>query len=188
MGRSALLETYGIPQPSIADRKIISRFGYAGIYFVGWEGDPDDAPIKVGIADNPFERFGNFQCGNWRKLQVHEILYVMSRPHAKDWRPMLNSSGENVAFSYDKWGRGFVQARLIEAAVHANLKQAGVHHRGEWFSGGIDYLVSAVKREISETFSHEYLSHRSMLRRLKMWKEEAAISADAKSALRVAAS
>lgn len=178
-----MLETYGIPQPSTADRKIISRFGYAGIYFVGWDGDPEDAPIKIGIADNPFGRFGHFQCGNWRRLKVHEILYVMSRPHAKDWRPMLNSGGERVGFVYDKWGREFVQVRLIEASVHAKLKECGVHHSGEWFSGGVERLVPLVKAEITEAFSHEYLTHRSMLRRLKMWKEEAALSLSAKSAM-----
>lgn len=183
-----MLETYGIPQPTIADRKIISRFGYAGIYFVGWDGDADDAPIKIGIADRPFDRFSSFQCGNWRRLKVHEILYVMSRPHIKDWRPMLNSDGFNVGYTHDKFGREFVQVRLIEAAVHTKLKDAGAHYSGEWFTGGIQHLTTLVKREISEAFSHEYLTHRSMLRRLKMWKEEAALSADAKALLRKAAS
>jgi hypothetical protein len=184
----ALLATYGIPQPTQSDRKIISRFGYAGIYFVGWEGDPEDAPIKIGIADDPFSRFGNFQCGNWRRLKVHEILYVLSRPHAKDWVPLRNCHGESVGFSYDKWGRGFVQVRHIEAAVHAKLKEAGLHFSGEWFSGGLDALVSAVKAEITTAFSHDYLTNRSMLRRVRMWKEEAALSSDARSEMRKALS
>jgi hypothetical protein len=178
--RFPLLSTYGIPQPSIADRKIISRFGYAGIYFVGWEGDPDGSPIKIGIAENPFERFGNFQCGNWRRLKVHEILYVMSHPHAKDWRPMLNSNNERVGFQYDKWGREFRPVREIEAAVHRLLKSEEAHFSGEWFSGGADHLIAKVKDQITSAFSHEFLTHSSMLRRLKMWKEEAALSEDGK--------
>lgn len=172
---------YGVQSVSGPNREIIRNFGYSGIYFFGWEGDPEGSPIKVGVSDNPFVRFASMQIGNWRPIRVHEILWLQSRPHTKDWTPQVNFRGEGVGYLYQKRGGvGYIPALEIERHCHKILKGDGLHYRGEWYNGGVDALVRAVKTQISDAFKHECYTHKSMLRRLKMWKEEAALDADAK--------
>lgn len=168
------LETYGIRQPKLLERKLLKRMGYAGIYFIGWDGDSETDPIKIGIAEDPIARFSNFQCGHWRRLVAHELLWVRSRPHSKDFKVRaVDRFGDPVAMSYDKYGEGYVPVRDIESAIHQSLKRQGFHHTGEWFRGGVGPLVKLAKDAITIGFSHEYLDNASMLRKLKMWMIEA---------------
>lgn len=171
---SGYLTTYGIRQPSIVERKLLRRLGYAGIYFVGWEGDEESDPIKIGIAVDPFQRFASLQCGNWRRLKVLELLHVKSSPDLKDFKVLSKSEdGRVVIKSYDKYGEGYFPVVDIEAAVHRELKGQGFHYSGEWFQASRPHLIQFVKDAIVKGFNHSYLTHSSMLRQLKLWKEAA---------------
>lgn len=128
------------------DSKALAKAGLGALYIIGWEQDGDAAPLKVGIATDIYSRLGSIQGTNWKTLSVKELLFVP--PDA----PL----------------------REIEAAVHANLTSQGLLAVREWFHGGTEVIIETAKRIITAHYI-EYVTCRSMLRRLRIVNSEAEI-------------
>lgn len=76
---------------------------HCAIYAIGPE---RGKPLKVGIASNITERFGNLQCSHWVQLRIHHVV----------------------------WSHGRLTAERIEREAHRILDVAKTRIRGEWFS------------------------------------------------------
>lgn len=162
-----------------ADSQLLVRAGFMALYFVGFEGDGETAPIKVGIATNVHSRLGALQTGNWRALIVHELLFVHC---GEAWVRSLEIEehtrgryAERQKALKELEGRPMVSVNQIEFVIHRELKAAGLHCRGEWFNGGVERLVQLAK-DVIQGGSVEYHTCKSMLRKLKMWKVEAELA------------
>lgn len=134
------------------DSGILSKAGYDAVYIIGFDGQPENAPLKVGIASDVHVRLHGMQTGNWQKIVVHEILFVQR---------------------HDNGDRGFAVAPRIEAEIHQILRSKGLHHQGEWFAGGSKLIIEIAKEVAARHSAAGYLTCASMLRRMKMWKIEA---------------
>ncbi len=135
-----------------ADSGVLCKAGYDAIYIIGFDGQPDDAPLKVGIASDIHVRLHGMQTGNWQKIVVHEILFVQR---------------------HDNGDRGFAVAPRIEAEIHEILRAKGLHRQGEWFAGGSNLIIEIAKEVATRQSAAGFLTCASMLRRMKMWKIEA---------------
>jgi hypothetical protein len=131
---------------SLTDSHLLYKAGFRAIYIVGFADDGEAAPVKVGIANVIHQRLHGLQTSNWRKIGVHEILF-------------MNTDGPIALRS--------------EQTIHAELRRQGHHVSGEWFAGGAEFVIATAKRVITETIGEEYETCTSMRRKLKMWSIEA---------------
>lgn len=56
--------------------EFISKKGFHSLYLVTTE---TDAPIKVGIAEDPVKRLGDLQTANFHKLHLHRFWWLPGR-------------------------------------------------------------------------------------------------------------
>ena len=149
--------------------------GYNVLYVIGWEGEPPDAPIKVGKANDIVNRFAGYRTGSWRDIAVKELFFVKCSDGVVFDRQLKNTfySDEDDAALKLIDGMTNESIVVIESAVHDALRAKGLHHRGEWFVGGADVIVETARSIIREDFGAEYETSRSMLRKLRMWNIEA---------------
>lgn len=87
-------------------------------------------PAKIGICRNPKKRLITLRVGSFTDIKMPYIL----------------------------WVRNFPEARGVELACHAELKEQGKHVRGEWFdvSGedAFDIVQWTILQLGLETFKH----------------------------------
>jgi hypothetical protein len=92
---------------------------------------PEDGPFKIGHSKNVESRVTEMMVGSWRELKAHFIC----------------------------WGRGQILVKSLERNVHASLRKAGRHIRGEWFDVTVDeareLIVGTAERYGMRLYSQE---------------------------------
>jgi len=165
---------------SYFDSKVLAKAGYAVVYVIGYEGDGEGDPVKVGTATDVYSRLSNFQTGSWRPISVKEMFFFKSRLGAVMERRMrdarYNDDNEAIAEIIAAHESSNAPHILeLERISHQLLTDQGLHHFREWFNGGYAKVIDLMRAEF-ERRGFEFDNCRSMMRRLKMWKTEAEIT------------
>lgn len=158
-----------LPLNSISynDSVVLKKAGYAAIYIVGFQGEPDGSPVKVGNAGEVHSRLHNLQTANWRPMGLHEILFIRRTLGEIKMRRLTCGLDPMEGFEDDS-----LNILTIESSVHRSLKDAGMHVSGEWFSGPIADIIRIAKSTLAD-LEIEFDTCSAMSRRLRMWKIEA---------------
>lgn len=159
------------------EQRVLRKTGRAALYFIGFEGDGAEDPIKIGYTFDLRQRLGQYRTQSWRPVTVHEVIYTVSVFNILQEREIKRALEEDDLERCNKVANDFKTTHVVgvEQAIHNHLKDIGLHARGEWFYGGVDFLVSEAKRIIREDLGGEYLTHKSMLRMIHSWKNEAGL-------------
>jgi hypothetical protein len=102
-----------------SSRRTYKRF----IYFIQ---EGDEGAIKIGVADNPFKRLAEVQCGNPRDLRIAVVILAGLDTETllhNHWRPLAGIRGE--------WfGRGH-QSAILAAAARIAAAQIDAYERDQ---------------------------------------------------------
>ena len=166
--------------------------GYASIYFICREGET--SPCKVGHSRNPTKRVQEHQIGSPDQLVLADAIFIRSRHSVQDLEEIdqINSAVGRRARTWeerveqmtaieeirDPVERSFISAYKLEGELHAHYRKMGLRVRGEWYSGGADLLVKEAIGFLRQHYGDkDFLSIRSMKRKIKSYKEELALAA-----------
>jgi hypothetical protein len=162
---------------------LAKRMGYAAVYFVTLKGEKD-GPCKVGVSTKPITRLTGLQVSSPFDLEFSDIIFVRCDPDAVDQAWLKRSNHLAIEdFAKDMY-RISEDIRLngidlyrVERELHQEFKAAGMHLRGEWFSGGASMLVSIARAYIKKKYpGRDYLDMRSMLRKIRLMQDEARLA------------
>lgn len=142
-----------------------SDMGYGFIYFIGFDGDEDDSPIKVGYTWNLNKRLSEIQCGNWRSALIRDVIFVRSAISYADMKRAFRF-GEKL-----RHNEAGTQPCDAERMVHAEYALLGLRHSGEWFRGGVRELVD-IGGEVLKRNRVEFCMAPEMRRRARLWLAE----------------
>lgn len=159
------------------EQRVLRKTGRAALYFIGYEGDADDDPIKIGYTFDLRQRLVQYRTQSWRAVIVHDVLYTVSVFNILQEREIKRALEEEDFARCNAVASEFSSTHVagVEQALHNRLKDLSLHARGEWFYGGVEFLVNEAKRLIREDLGGEYLTHKSMLRMIHSWKNEAGL-------------
>ena len=178
---------------SRSNEKLARLLGYSAVYIIGCL-ENQSLPCKVGISNSPLARLKAIQAYNPAPLDFAEIIFIRT---ALD--PVDAAAHRNVPwYLYDELDEKQLQkfrdmgealrhsqidARALEVSLHKMLKAKGLHHRGEWFNGGGDHIGYEARAYVKANYAgRDYLDMRSMLRKLKLMHEQAALAAPVRRA------
>lgn len=174
-----LVERQELKMLSSMESKVVRMAGFDQLYFIGYEGDDADAPIKIGFTGNAKTRIGAIQSSNWRKAIVHEVFHLRSRMDIvskRRFKLALSSGDDDVAAEVvSKATESICNILHVEQEVHAECKRQGLHHSREWFFGGVERLTGIASSVIARQFQCECYPHSSMLEMMKRWKAAARV-------------
>lgn len=161
--------------------------GFNTLYFIAEHGE--SSPCKIGTSVTPIKRLSSLQIGNYRKLILHEALFIPT------WRNRLNYNDfglntrnskirqrDNVtkvikAFSPEDYHGLPVNA---ETMVHQYLKnKLHCHISGEWFDITVSDAIEVSKRLMSEAdFIPMFYTSLEMKKRIKNMNTEISMAVD----------
>ena len=138
----------GLRPLSPLDSKVVRMAGYGQVYFIGHEDDGLEAPVKIGVTGNLAKRMQSLKTSTWRKLILHDVIYVKTWMDVADERSVKSAM---QAFDDDAETKALAECDLnlvsawdVEKSIHERCKAAGLHHSREWFNGGVDRLTAAI--------------------------------------------
>lgn len=140
--------------------KVAQCAGYGQIYFVGFEGDGPEDPIKVGYTWSIVTRLNGLQNSNWRKIKVHDVLHVEATYSMVEVNAAERNRYNQKVVSYNEAG---THPKEAEGIVHAALRSAGLHHSREWFSGGPQRVIQ-IATDALKSANVSFMTTQSMRR------------------------
>ena len=153
------------------------------MYFIQ-EKDDDLAPCKIGITNRLHKRLHALQMGNPKTLQYKEVVFFPStivQLSSHDFGFDYYNSKVRVRKAVNKalYDHDYSNYKLVEGGVHKMFKDANRHIRGEWFSGGYEYLLGNVERYLKVNFPDDtYYLSKEMIKRIKLKRVDVGIAAD----------
>lgn len=142
-----------------------ASMGYGFVYFIGFDGDEDNAPIKVGYTWKLNKRLSEIQCGNWRTAVIRDVLFV---------RAAISYSGMQNAFRLGgdlRCDDSGTQPNDAERMLHKEYESLGLRHSREWFNGGVQELVD-IGADVLKRNGVKFCMANEMRRRARVWLAE----------------
>lgn len=137
--------------------RVAQDAGFGQVYLIGFEGDENGSPTKVGFTWSIMTRLSQVQSGNWRKIVLHDLLHIEAAITPKEVKAAMRSGSDM------KFKAGGVHPAEAESIVHSALIAAGLHHSREWFNGGPE-LISKTAKEALRAAEVPFMTTQSMRR------------------------
>lgn len=142
-----------------------ASMGYGFIYFIGFDGDEGEAPIKVGYTWKLNKRLNEIQCGNWRTALIRDVIFVRAAISYSDMQKAFRSGDEL------RCNDGGTQPSDAERLLHNEYASLGLRHSREWFNGGVQELVD-IGSSVLKRNGVKFCMVPEMRKRARVWLAE----------------